>query len=1051
MDFESMMVEDGTFGQEKKEEKFENEAVFNNQAKYFSNTDHLSNSSEQTESIDEQEAEEERGQELDESEHEEKEKDEDAVIVEEFETEKEEEEEEEENANNNNNAEDEEETVVVENVEVEKEEEDDDEEKEEAEEEVEIKEAIVGEDAEIEEEKNEEKEKELLNMEYNDDQVDQDQLINEETATHPADDEAVDASESKQMHEEENDEDMVNKNKHDKSINSLEEWVASKEQVETDANANSEIQKSTTENETTTIIIPEADAKDDSISVEQNMEKEEIGDSTGEELDDQSEFSDEETEAQNEADYATLDAEKNEAPNDIPLQKNSTCENVKLKQSNEEPPENHQLKDLMMDNTEEIQEIDHDDTEQSIVEKTMDENDETVEDEISTKVETEKHIDQPIYLDISTGYTYATTAEEEQTEAVENSDIISVPEILSEQCPEIVETQLFDKEEEVEQVKEDQDENHIVTEDVERFTDANSSELQNADKVKEAILETAPLNGEILPEEIVKDDQIKDLTENEEKDNFLKREEESINESSDAKIEIIEEKQVQPAEIEMKTSDISELNNNVELSKEEETEILINNEEINETILHKVEVKEGITEKVNEVGEIIDQGKQDAEQVKQESGALADSSEIVNPPDNAKDQMNEEEKEANTENVSDRKISEIPIQFIEIKQTDDSAENMNEIAVEIFEQNPDDAKDDTVEKQSELKQKDEVDTVKESAEDLNNNDISEKNNNYLLKSEMENEMKESSEKIGIDEEIEKSMIQQIENKINKSSLNEPAKVEMNKQENMNEIAAQKFDTSEQWKMIDAEVEEIKKRRNRQTHESKEIRDSYPFLPSRSSASLSLSSSYHGDLHSRPMNHYVSIFDNQVNTGPFSQSSYGSLTRSRSRSRERLGYSNMYRTSSFSKLSSYHDFDNIRWTKPSTQIPLRSTSFTAFMDYYDKVKDNLHRTYSNQKLYERKTYTPRWTRSESRNNFWNYYDQMKRDLRRTYVKPSLYESKLSYSIFPIRSRSFDRLSSYYRRMKTEFRNANAYFKSSYTRPFSRIRSFYRPWKFDTYLF
>ncbi|KRX37321.1 hypothetical protein T05_14961 [Trichinella murrelli] len=1007
MDFESMMVEDGTFGQEKKEEKFENEAVFNNQAKYFSNTDHLSNSSEQTESIDEQEAEEERGQELDESEHEEKEKDEDAVIVEEFETEKEEEEEEEENANNNNNAEDEEETVVVENVEVEKEEEDDDEEKEEAEEEVEIKEAIVGEDAEIEEEKNEEKEKELLNMEYNDDQVDQDQLINEETATHPADDEAVDASESKQMHEEENDEDMVNKNKHDKSINSLEEWVASKEQVETDANANSEIQKSTTENETTTIIIPEADAKDDSISVEQNMEKEEIGDSTGEELDDQSEFSDEETEAQNEADYATLDAEKNEAPNDIPLQK--------------------------------------------IVEKTMDENDETVEDEISTKVETEKHIDQPIYLDISTGYTYATTAEEEQTEAVENSDIISVPEILSEQCPEIVETQLFDKEEEVEQVKEDQDENHIVTEDVERFTDANSSELQNADKVKEAILETAPLNGEILPEEIVKDDQIKDLTENEEKDNFLKREEESINESSDAKIEIIEEKQVQPAEIEMKTSDISELNNNVELSKEEETEILINNEEINETILHKVEVKEGITEKVNEVGEIIDQGKQDAEQVKQESGALADSSEIVNPPDNAKDQMNEEEKEANTENVSDRKISEIPIQFIEIKQTDDSAENMNEIAVEIFEQNPDDAKDDTVEKQSELKQKDEVDTVKESAEDLNNNDISEKNNNYLLKSEMENEMKESSEKIGIDEEIEKSMIQQIENKINKSSLNEPAKVEMNKQENMNEIAAQKFDTSEQWKMIDAEVEEIKKRRNRQTHESKEIRDSYPFLPSRSSASLSLSSSYHGDLHSRPMNHYVSIFDNQVNTGPFSQSSYGSLTRSRSRSRERLGYSNMYRTSSFSKLSSYHDFDNIRWTKPSTQIPLRSTSFTAFMDYYDKVKDNLHRTYSNQKLYERKTYTPRWTRSESRNNFWNYYDQMKRDLRRTYVKPSLYESKLSYSIFPIRSRSFDRLSSYYRRMKTEFRNANAYFKSSYTRPFSRIRSFYRPWKFDTYLF
>ncbi|KRX71088.1 hypothetical protein T06_9590 [Trichinella sp. T6] len=1042
MDFESMMVEDGTFGQEKKEEKFKNEAVFNNQAKYFSNTDHLSNSSEQTESIDEQETEEERGQELDESEHEEKEKDEDAVIVEEFETE-----EEEENANNNNNnAEDEEETVVVENVEVEKEEDDDDEEKEEAEEEVEIKEAIVGEDAEIEEEKNEEKEKELLNMEYNDDQVDQDQLINEETATHPADDEAVDASESEQMHEEENDED---KNKDDKSINSLEEWVASKEQVETDANANNEIQKSTTENETTTIIIAEADAKDDSISEEQNMEKEEIGDSTGEELDDQSEFSDEETEAQNETDYATLDAEKNQAPNDIPLQKNSTCENVKLKQSNEEPPENHQLKDLMMENTEEIQEIDHDDTEQSIVEKTMDENDETVEDEISTKVETEKHIDQPIYLDISTGYTYATTAEEEQTETVENSDIISVPEILSEQYPEIVETQLFDKEE-VEQVKEDQDENHIITEDVERFTDANSSELQNADKVKEAILETAPLNGEILPEEIVKDDQIKDLTENEEKDNFLKREEESINESSDAKIEIIEEKQVQPAEIEMKTS-ISELNNNVELSKEEETENLINNEEINETILHKVEVKEGITEKVNEVGEIIDQGKQDAEQVKQESGALADSSEIVNPPDNAKDQMNEEEKEANTENVSDRKISEIPIQFIEIKQTDDSAENMNEIAVEIFEQNPDDAKDDTVEKQSELKQKDEVDTVKESAEDLNNNDISEKNNNYSLKLEMENEMKESSEKIGIDEETEKSMIQQIENKINKSSLNEPAKVEMNKQENMNEIAAQKFDTSEQWKMIDAEVEEIKKRRNRQTHESKEIRDSYPFLPSRSSASLSLSSSYHGDLHSRPMNHYVSIFDNQVNTGPFSQSSYGSLTRSRSRSRERLGYSNMYRTSSFSKLSSYHDFDNIRWTKPSTQIPLRSTSFTAFMDYYDKVKDNLHRTYSNQKLYERKTYTPRWTRSESRNNFWNYYDQMKRDLRRTYVKPSLYESKLSYSIFPIRSRSFDRLSSYYRRMKTEFRNANAYFKSSYTRPFARIRSFYRPWKFDTYLF
>ncbi|OUC41203.1 hypothetical protein D917_03563 [Trichinella nativa] len=888
-------------------------------------------------------------------------------------------------------------------------------------------------------------------MEYNDDQVDQDQLINEETATHPADDEAIDASESEQMHEEENDEDTVNKNKDDKSINSLEEWVASKEQVETDANANNEIQKSTTENETTTIIIAEADAKDDSISEEQNMEKEEIGDSTGEELDDQSEFSDEETEAQNETDYATLDAEKNQAPNDIPLQKNSTCENVKLKQSNEEPPENHQLKDLMMENTEEIQEIDHDDTEQSIVEKTMDENDETVEDEISTKVETEKHIDQPIYLDISTGYTYATTAEEEQTETVENSDIIVlVRKFYLSNVQKLSKLNYLIKEE-VEQVKEDQDENHIITEDVERFTDANSSELQNADKVKEAILETAPLNGEILPEEIVKDDQIKDLTENEEKDNFLKREEESINESSDAKIEIIEEKQVQPAEIEMKTSDISELNNNVELSKEEETENLINNEEINETILHKVEVKEGITEKVNEVGEIIDQGKQDVEQVKQESGALADSSEIVNPPDNAKDQMNEEEKEANTENVSDRKISEIPIQFIEIKQTDDSAENMNEIAVEIFEQNPDDAKDDTVEKQSELKQKDEVDTVKESAEDLNNNDISEKNNNYSLKSEMENEMKESSEKIGIDEETEKSMIQQIENKINKSSLNEPAKVEMNKQENMNEIAAQKFDTSEEWKMIDAEVEEIKKRRNRQTHESKEIRDSYPFLPSRSSASLSLSSSYHGDLHSRPMNHYVSIFDNQVNTGPFSQSSYGSLTRSRSRSRERLGYSNMYRTSSFSKLSSYHDFDNIRWTKPSTQIPLRSTSFTAFMDYYDKVKDNLHRTYSNQKLYERKTYTPRWTRSESRNNFWNYYDQMKRDLRRTYVKPSLYESKFSYSIFPIRSRSFDRLSSYYRRMKTEFRNANAYFKSSYTRPFARIRSFYRPWKFDTYLF
>ncbi|KAL1230159.1 hypothetical protein TSPI_04227 [Trichinella spiralis] len=528
-------------------------------------------------------------------------------------------------------------------------------------------------------------------MEYNDDQVDQDQLINEETATHPADDEAVDASESEQMHEEENDEDTVNKNKDDKSINSLEEWMASKEQVETDANANNEIQKSNTENETTTIINAEADAKDDSISVEQNMEKEEIGDSTGEELDDQSEFSDEETEAQNETDYATLDAEKNEAPNDIQLQKNSTCENVELKQSNEQPPEDHQLKDLMVENTEEIQEIDHDDTEQSIVEKTMDENDETVEDEISIKVETEKHIDQPIYLDISTGYTYATTAEEEQIEAVENSDIISGPEILSEQCPEIVETQLFDKEEEVEQVKEDQDENHIVTEDVERFTDANSSELQNADKVKEAILETAPLNGEILPEEIVKDDQIKGLTENEKKDNFLEREEESINESK--------------------------LNNNVELSKEEETENLINNEEINETILHKVEVKESITEKVNEVGEIIDQGEQDAEQ-----------------------------------------------------QTDDSAENMNEIAVEIFEQNPDDAKDETVEKQSELKQKDEVDTVKESAEDLNNNDISEKNNNYLLKSEMENEMKESSEKIGIDEESAKPMMQQAENEINKLSL-----------------------------------------------------------------------------------------------------------------------------------------------------------------------------------------------------------------------------------------------------------------------------------------
>ncbi|KRY88754.1 hypothetical protein T4D_4292 [Trichinella pseudospiralis] len=1048
MEFESMMVEDGTFGQEKEEGQFETDAVFNDQTKYFSNTDHLSNSSEQTDSIDEQEAEEEKGQQMDESEHEEKEKDEDAIIMEKVETEEEEEEEEEdddddddddndgddeENVNNNNNAEDENEEEKVED--------DDEEEKK-------FIEIDVKEDVEIEKEKDDENENELPNMEYNDDQVDQDQLIYKEIATQQAADEAVDVSESEQMHEEENDEDTANKNKDDKSINSFEEWMTSKEQVEIDANANNEIQKSNTENETITIINAEADAKDDSISIEQNMEKEEIGDSTGEELDDQSEFSDEETEAQNKTDYATLDTEKNETSNDIQLQKNSTCENVELKQFNEEPLDDHQIKVSIMENTEEIQEIDNDDTEQSNVEKIiMDETDKISDDEISIKIETEKHIDQPIYLDISTGYTYAITAEEEQTEVVENSNIISDPKILSEQCPEIVETHLSDKEEEVEQVKEDQQhENHIVKEDVESFTHANSPE----EKIKDPISETIPLNGEILVEEIVKDDQI-NLTENEKKDNVLESKEERINEQNGAEIEIIEERQIQPAVIEMKTSDILELNDDVELAKKEETKNLINNEEINETILNKVEMKEDITEKVNEVGKIIDQEEQDAEQVKQQSGQrLTDSSKIVKSPDNAEDQMNGEKKEENIENLSDGKISEIPIHFIEIKQTDDMAENMNEIAVEIFEQKPDDAKGKTDEKQSELKQKDEVDDVKKTAEDLNNNDISEKNNNYLLTSKMENEMKESSEKINIDEETVKPIMQQVENEINKSSV-QPVKVEMNKQENLNEKVAQKYDTSEEWKIIDAEVEEIKKRRNRQTHDNNEIKDSYPFLPSRSSASLSLSSSYYSDFHSRPMNHYVSIFDNQVNTGPFSQSSYGSLTRSRSRSRERLGYSNIYRTSSFSKLSSYHDFDNIRWTKPSTQIPLRSTSFTTFMDYYDKVKDNLHRTYSNQKLYERKTYTPRWIRSESRNNFWNYYDQLKRDLRRTYVKPSLYESKPSYSIFPIRSRSFDRLSSYYRRMKTEFRNANAYFKSTYTRPFSRIRSFYRPWKFDTYLF
>ncbi|CDW57863.1 hypothetical protein TTRE_0000615901 [Trichuris trichiura] len=253
-------------------------------------------------------------------------------------------------------------------------------------------------------------------------------------------------------------------------------------------------------------------------------------------------------------------------------------------------------------------------------------------------------------------------------------------------------------------------------------------------------------------------------------------------------------------------------------------------------------------------------------------------------------------------------------------------------------------------------------------------------------------------------------------------------------------------------------------KTREVQASTEYRQYYPLYESRTPATMSVSSmasSYSSD-YSRPYNHYVSVFDSHVTTGPFSQNNYFALRRSVSR--ERMS-SSLSRVGSFSRFDSYHDFLPYTASRSTAQIPVRSTSFSRFMDYYDRVKDRLKRTYSRESLYRPKethatylysniyqpstTYSSVYQPSVPSLYGYNYnysYGTPRRNVYRTYSQENVYTpSYRSYS-YPTRTYgAFNKIYDYYTSVR------NRYTQSSFLSPFRRIRSFYRPWKFDNSLF
>ncbi|KHJ46610.1 hypothetical protein D918_02925 [Trichuris suis] len=253
-------------------------------------------------------------------------------------------------------------------------------------------------------------------------------------------------------------------------------------------------------------------------------------------------------------------------------------------------------------------------------------------------------------------------------------------------------------------------------------------------------------------------------------------------------------------------------------------------------------------------------------------------------------------------------------------------------------------------------------------------------------------------------------------------------------------------------------------KTKEVQASTEYRQYYPLYESRTPATMSVSSmasSYSSD-YSRPYNHYVSVFDSHVTTGPFSQSNYFALRRSVSR--ERMS-SSLSRVGSFSRFDSYHDFLPYTASRSTAQIPVRSTSFSRFMDYYDRVKDRLKRTYSRESLYRPKEthatysysniyqpsamYSSVYQPSVPSLYGYNYnysYSTPRRNVYRTYSQENVYTpSYRSYS-YPTRTYgAFNKIYDYYTSVR------NRYTQSSFLSPFRRIRSFYRPWKFDNSLF
>uniref|UniRef100_A0A5S6QKY3 Uncharacterized protein n=1 Tax=Trichuris muris TaxID=70415 RepID=A0A5S6QKY3_TRIMR len=243
-------------------------------------------------------------------------------------------------------------------------------------------------------------------------------------------------------------------------------------------------------------------------------------------------------------------------------------------------------------------------------------------------------------------------------------------------------------------------------------------------------------------------------------------------------------------------------------------------------------------------------------------------------------------------------------------------------------------------------------------------------------------------------------------------------------------------------------------KTKEVQASTEYRQYYPLYESRTPATMSVSSmasSYSSD-YSRPYNHYVSVFDSHVSTGPFSQSNYFTLRRSTSR--ERMS-SSLSRAGSFSRFDSYHDFSPYTASRSTAQIPVRSTSFSRFMDYYDRVKERLKRTYSRESLY-----TPRMTHATySYSNVfqpsaplygYNYsysYSAPRRNVYRAYSQESVYTPTYRISSYPTTRTygAFNKIYDYYSTIKSR------YTQNSSFSPFRKIRSFYRPWRFDNSLF